>query len=214
MRYDVSRRITPSGDAAGVGAGDASIVRTFAVAALAVAVLAGPGALSARRPPNEPPAGQLDRGKAPKPEPVKGPPGKGSSQPQWLRQTDRICRNGLRERKVVLARARKAPAGSTRRTLVRILQGFVRIEGTMLAELEGVDPPQRSRAELADALGRFRARRAEDVALLVQLRRRWDTGLLDRQLRRDRATNVRLGRLWTKLGSVGCATYFRAAQGR
>jgi hypothetical protein len=120
----------------------------------------------------------------------------------------------LRARKAVLERARRAPAKTPRETLTRILQGFVRVEGGMLAALDRVQPPQRKAAAFSDAVVRFRARRAEDALLLARLRRRWDAALLEAQMRRDRAANARLARLWARLGSAACARYFRAAQGR
>ena len=128
----------------------------------------------------------------------------------WLARSNASCRDTARERAAVVRNVSRLPSSTARRTLLRILSGTARAESRLLRRLSRIHPPHSRAAAFARTVALLRTRHAEDVQLITRLERRWDARLLERQTRRDRAANARLGRLWDRLDATACARYFRS----
>jgi hypothetical protein len=184
---------------------------SIAVLTAAVAT-AGATALAAAHPQPKLPPPSTQKKSPPPSKPVAGKHSSRSS--AWLDQTNGICADGLKGRRLLLDRVRRKPAGSARQTLLEIRSGSVVVESRMLDQLTQVKPSRQPRRRFNAAVSLFRWRHAQDEVLVHALRRHWDAGALERGQRRDDATNARLAKDWSALGSSGCTAYFRALRSR
>jgi len=187
-----------------------AVVPRSSIAVLAAAaVLAWPAAILAQKPPDKPPSGgNASSAKPPKPDRKPKPRSK-----SWAQQANAICRDGVRNRETVLDGVRKKPPPSVRKALLQIIAGTVAGEVVMISGLEQLGPSSSSRAASTRALALFRTRNREDALLLARLRKHWSAKVLERQARRDRATNDRLAKQWAGLGSSTCSAYFQLLKG-
>jgi len=211
LRHDSSESLR-RGRRPRLGGSDPFEVPRWRIVLLAATlVLAWPTLVEAQKPPDKPPPGGHSSSAKPPPEKKSTSPSKSKS--SWSQQADTVCRDGTHARAAVLDDVQRKPPPSVRKALLQVLSGTVKVEGTMITRLGKLHVSGSSHAGAARALGLFRQRWKQDASLVKRLEHHWDTNLLERQTRADRATNARLAKLWSGVGSSGCAEYFRALNG-
>jgi hypothetical protein len=126
--------------------------------------------------------------------------------PEWPEQATAACERSLsRGRELATAGATILPV---ERRIVEVYAGASEIESDMLAELEALPRPSGDAEEIEQVLEVVAESHRDDLAVLAQLRRRFDRGVFERRVNETIPVLADLRSRFTALGATGCVSYY------
>jgi hypothetical protein len=133
----------------------------------------------------------------------------GDDEPGWAERANAACEGGVADTKALIGAANTADTADER--ALRIYAGSVEVEAGVLARLEGLPRPSEDEVAIEQTLRVISESHRDDLALVRQLRARYDAEVL-----RQRLTDVEplLPYLRTSFGSLGadqCVVYYDPA---
>ena len=126
--------------------------------------------------------------------------------PEWSEQATAACERSL-------SRGRDlAAAGTTitpvERRIVEVFAGAAEIESDMLAELEALPRPSGDAEEIEQVLEVVAESHRDDLAVIEQLRRRFDRGVFEHRVNETIPVLTDLRSRFSALGATGCVSYY------
>ena len=125
--------------------------------------------------------------------------------PEWPERATAACEQSLsRGRELSAAGATITPV---ERRIVEVFAGAAAIEAAMLAELEALPRPSGDAEEIEQVLEAVAESHRDDLAVLAQLRRRFDRAVFERRVNETIPILADLRSRFAALGATGCVSY-------
>ena len=131
----------------------------------------------------------------------------GDDEPNWAEQANAACEGGVADTRALIGTVESSAQSNDDRAL-RIYTGSVEVEAGVLASLEALPRPEDDEVAIGQMLRLISDSHRDDLALVAQLRRRYDAEVLRQRLEDVEPLLPYLRSSFESLGASECVAYY------